>query len=104
MDKPTFITQFIGTFVSEHGSVSVEDREFMAGFLDRAYDRESSASGHDIEALISGDETEDGDFEVPEELAERFPLLNCIALYGISYDEEELKEEFERLWREGTVH
>lgn len=103
MSQEQFIDQFVGTFIAEHGCFPQDDLAFLKGFLTRAFQREGHASIEDIEGLVMGIEDEGG-ADVTEELAERFPLLNCLALYGISFDNDELEEEFERLWASGTVH
>lgn len=103
MTKEDFVREFVGTFISEHGCFPQDDLNKLKGYLGRAFEREGHASSTDIDGLVMGIEDEDG-ASVPEELADRFPLLNCLALWGISFDDDELKEEFERLWALEEVH
>lgn len=103
MTKVEFIREFVGTFISEHGCFPQDDLNKLKGYLERAFEREGHATSEDIEGLIMGVEDESG-ASAPEELEMQFPLLNCLALWGISFDDEELEEEFERLWNDGAVH
>lgn len=71
--------------------------DFLDSLLDRAFPYEGHVTYEELEALIMGVEAADGDFDTPEELATRFPLLNLLALYGLAYDRHEVLTRFEAI-------
>lgn len=89
-DADGLVAEFIGVFGAEHGHITPADVEFLEPFIRDSFVTEGHVTPAELDDLIMGVEDDSG-ASVPPDLARRFPRLNTLAVFGLSYDEDDIR-------------
>lgn len=94
VSEEQFVKEVVSRLVAEHG-VAVENftnNEFEKK-IRAAYATEGHINADELDTLAHGTAGDGGDYSVPQELEEQFPLLSKVFLYAYLEDGEEDEEE-----------